>query len=118
MKYTNYFSIDYTFQFLSVDFENDLFKIHLLSSSNDNNLMVMSMLLKDLLVHEQRVAHANAIPDFQLLPTNILEKIIPKQLLLQPLRPVFYWAPISIFLKKIVFKKKKISLPRVPIAPR
>jgi hypothetical protein len=80
MKYTNYFSIDYTFQFLSVDFENDLFKIHLLSSSNDNNLMVMSMLLKDLLVHEQRVAHANAIPDFQLLPTNILEKIIPKQL--------------------------------------
>jgi len=79
MMYSNYFSIDFTFQFLSVDFDNDLFKIHILSS-NDDNLTVMSIKLNDLLVHKQLIAYAISVPDYKLLPTNILEKLIPKQL--------------------------------------
>ena len=79
IKYSNFFDIDFAFTCLSIDCDNDLFKIHVLQSESQE-LIVLSMRVKDLLVHVSLPLRAVPIPDYQLLPSNVLEKLVLKTL--------------------------------------
>lgn len=79
IKYSNFFQIDFAFTFLSIDYDNDLFKIHVLQSQSQT-LIVLSMRAKELMIHKRLPIRAVPIPDYQLLPSNVLEKLVLKTL--------------------------------------
>lgn len=79
IKYSNFFEIDFAFTFLSIDYDNDLFKIFVLQSES-HELIVLSMRVKELLIHASLPIRDVPIPDYQLLPNNVLEKLVMKTL--------------------------------------